>query len=74
MKVMRAVVAGIVVVSLCGAAFAAEGEGGPRKGRGPGGGDRLAAADADGNGTISLDEFSARGAPTLRLCAFSIRA
>lgn len=59
MKVVQAVVAGIVVVSLCGAAFAADGEGkAPREHRGPSGADRFAAMDTDGDGAISLDEFT----------------
>jgi len=62
MKVMRAVVAGIVVVSLCGAAFAAESEGGKERKGPPRGADRkghFEEVDADGSGGLSLAEFKA---------------
>jgi len=59
MNVVRTVVSGIVVVSLCGAAFAAEDEAKEHKGPPRDGKARFEAADTDGSGGISLEEFKA---------------
>ncbi len=59
MKVMRAVAAVVVVVSLCGSAFAGEGEGKERRDHAERHKGRFEAADTDGSGAISLEEFKA---------------